>query len=68
MDCIIDLYGMKDSTMSNYKYAMPSISVSFLYICTMPFFNSKIFYFLVSLLFYACIKLVDSLCGVFIKP
>ena len=49
-DYIIDLYGVKDSTMSYSKCAMPSLSclLSFYTIPISLFFNSKIFfYFLV---------------------
>ena len=49
MDYIIDLYGVKDSTMSYSKCAMPSLSclLSFYTIPISLFFNLKNFYFLV---------------------
>ena len=61
-DYIIDLYGVKASTMSNSKCVMPSLSclLSFYTIPISLFFISKIFLFssLPSFFMYACIHKV----------
>ena len=53
---IIDLYGVKNSTMSYYKCSMPSLSclLSFYTIPISLFFNSKIFFYFLVLI---CIKI-----------
>ena len=65
-DYIIDLYGVKDSTMSYSKCAMPPLSclLSFYTIPISIFFEFKeFFYFLVSLLFLCMHAYIKSSCG-----